>query len=369
MQHYSKKSILSLALLLPSSVFSTPFGSYDARTMAMGNAGVAAANLSSAAFYNPAMLALQESNKKKFHITLPILAINIADQQNVIDDLKNYQAAPSNSLQRTEIAKQMLNKPFFAEIQLGTVVAFKTKSYSLAINYNRHIGASIKTSASDLVTYLDTKLNVIGLDSQELGFTLAKSFHNNQNRFSVGINPKLVSVTPFSSSTLATSVNASNLDFINIDSSQNKQEFISLDLGFAYQMGAQFRAGFSLRDLISQRYVTAEGERIRSTPKARIGVAYEGRFYTVAADYDLSNNDPIAFESSSRFFSLGTELRFYKIAKMRLGYLHNSADSSNPVQMFSLGAGLNLFGAALDLTVVSNQKKVLSGAVQTGFSF
>ncbi|MDQ7016160.1 MAG: conjugal transfer protein TraF, partial [Gammaproteobacteria bacterium] len=260
------QSAFALVLLLPIDAFCTPFGSYDARTIAMGNAGVAAANLSAAAFYNPAMLALQGNNKKKFHITLPTLAINIADQHGVIDDLKNYQTAPSNSLQRTEIAKQILNKPFFAEAQLGTVAVFKEKSYSLALNYSRHIGASIKTSATDLVTYLDTKLNVIGLDSQELGLTLAKRFHNNQNRFSVGINPKLVSVTPFSSSTLATSVNASNLDFINTDSSQNKQEFISFDLGLAYQIGSQFRTGLSLRDLISQRYTTAEGKRIRSTP-------------------------------------------------------------------------------------------------------
>ncbi len=369
MHHYCKKAILSLALVLPNIAFCTPFGNYDARTMAMGNSGVAAANLSAAAFYNPAMLALQGENKKKFHITLPMLAINIADQQGVIDDLKSYQAAPSNSLQRTEIAKQILNKPFFAEIQLGTVVAFKTKSYSLAMNYSRHIGASIKTSANDLLTYLDTELNVIGLDSQELGVTFAKNFRSNQNQFSIGINPKFISATTFSNSTLATSVNASNLNFLNIDSNQTKQDFISLDLGLAYQVGSHFRAGFSIRDLVSQRYTTINGDTIRSTPKARLGLAYEGRFYTLAADYDLSNNDPIAFENSSRFFSLGAELHAYDKAKLRFGYLHNSADSTNPVQMFSLGAGLNLFGASLDFTVISNQQSVLSGAVQTGFSF
>jgi len=367
--HYCKKAILSLALVLPNIAFCTPFGNYDARTMAMGNSGVAAANLSSAAFYNPAMLALQGENKKKFHISLPMLAINIADQQGVIDDLKNYQAAPSNSLQRAEIAKQMLNKPFFAEIQLGTVVTFKANSYSLAMNYSRHIGASIKTSANDLLTYLDTELNVIGLDSQELGLTFAKEFRSNRNSFSVGINPKFVSASTFSSSTLATSINANNLDFINFSNSQNRQDLFSLDVGLAYQMGSHFRAGFSIRDLVRHRYTTVNGDIIRNTPKARLGAAYEGSFYTVAADYDLTNNSPIAFESPSRFFSLGAELRAYDAAKLRFGYLHNSADNNNPVQMFSLGAGFKLLGATLDFTIISNQQSVLSGAVQTGFSF
>jgi len=179
----------------------------------------------------------------------------------------------------------------------------------------------------------------------------------------------LISAATFSSSTLATSINTNNLSFINIDSNQNRQDFISLDVGLAYQVGSHFRAGFSIRDLVSHHYTTINGNTIRSTPKARLGLAYEDSFYTVAADYDLTNNSPIAFESSSRFFSLGAELRAYDAAKLRFGYLYNSADNTNPVQMFSLGAGFKLLGAALDFTVISNQQSVLSGAIQTGFSF
>ena len=54
-----------------SSSLAAPFGSFDARSVGMGGAGVAAGTIGNAAFFNPAMLAAQRA-EDDFSLLLPV---------------------------------------------------------------------------------------------------------------------------------------------------------------------------------------------------------------------------------------------------------------------------------------------------------
>ncbi|MDF1762918.1 MAG: conjugal transfer protein TraF [Oleibacter sp.] len=81
-----KKLLLASALsaiYLPASA--TPFMPMDARGLAMGNTGVASAKLAHAPAYNPSLLA-QAKDSDDFAIIFPQFGINVADEDNVIDE-------------------------------------------------------------------------------------------------------------------------------------------------------------------------------------------------------------------------------------------------------------------------------------------
>ncbi|HEY9051580.1 MAG TPA: conjugal transfer protein TraF, partial [Gammaproteobacteria bacterium] len=61
------KSLIAAGLFAAgmSSAYAAPYGFFDARSVAMGNVSVATGNVTTAAFSNPAMLAINE-NKDSF---------------------------------------------------------------------------------------------------------------------------------------------------------------------------------------------------------------------------------------------------------------------------------------------------------------
>lgn len=70
--------------LLSSVVQATSLGQFDARSLAMGGAGVAGAESANAAAYNPALMATP-SNKKSFSIIPLVLKVEAVDENDFID--------------------------------------------------------------------------------------------------------------------------------------------------------------------------------------------------------------------------------------------------------------------------------------------
>ncbi len=80
--------ILAL-MLLPLSVLALPYNALDARSMALGGAGVAAANKLSAGTMNPALLATEGGGD--LEVSFPIIGVRYRDPNNMLDDVESYQ--------------------------------------------------------------------------------------------------------------------------------------------------------------------------------------------------------------------------------------------------------------------------------------
>lgn len=75
-------------LLLSSLANAGSLGQFDARSLAMGSAGVAGANAANAAAYNPALMAT-EANSKSFSIIPFAISIEAVDENDFIDTLED----------------------------------------------------------------------------------------------------------------------------------------------------------------------------------------------------------------------------------------------------------------------------------------
>jgi len=77
---------IGIAISLPT--LATQFNANGARSMAMGGVGVASGRGVEAAFYNPALLSKQKNDD--YEIILPYFSVNVADDDNLIDDFDDF---------------------------------------------------------------------------------------------------------------------------------------------------------------------------------------------------------------------------------------------------------------------------------------
>jgi len=101
------KLAVSAALLFGSSMaLAIPFGSFDPRSMAMGGAGVAVGDASTAPLFNPALLSMTREDDH-FALVLPTFGIRIADPNKLRDSIDKFQAG--NYINNFQAAIDKLN--------------------------------------------------------------------------------------------------------------------------------------------------------------------------------------------------------------------------------------------------------------------
>lgn len=76
-------------MVLPLPALALPFNSLDARSMALGGAGVASSNSAGAAVMNPALLATD--TEQGMVVQFPVLGVRYRDPNNMLDDVDSYQ--------------------------------------------------------------------------------------------------------------------------------------------------------------------------------------------------------------------------------------------------------------------------------------
>ncbi len=79
----------SVALLMTTATLAVPFNSFDPKSMAMGGAGVAVANPSTASFFNPALLSIAET-KDDFAIEFPVFGVRVYDPDDFADAVDDF---------------------------------------------------------------------------------------------------------------------------------------------------------------------------------------------------------------------------------------------------------------------------------------
>ena len=391
MKHY--KSILTAALV---AVFAAPANagnfSVEARSLGMGNARVATADIATAPFANPGMLAYQRS-RDDFSLLIGVGAF-LRDPDDVVDKVdafqdafNSFEADPvgniSEGLRAVEIAQSLEGNIIAPEATVLLSTGFAAEKWAFAVSARADaIGAGTVTNISQSVIDLqDPTKNILELEgvlTTELGFSLAKNFQMLGRKIAVGVKPKYVKVDNIHLSESISTIDTGLGDLID-ESSNDLGDYTTFDLGLVMGLTEHTQIGLVATNLVSHKinYVTSSGvpASFSFDTQARLGIAYRSDLLTLGADLDLIENDALfssqSFEAlKTQFLALGGEFNIFDFMQLRIGAQKNIADGISDAakeNMYSAGLGF-WFGFNLDLAVVA-QSGSLGGLLQTGFRF
>ena len=358
-QHLFVASILTI---LSGTALAAPFSVFDARSAGMGGTGVASAHISSAPFYNPAMLASQRE-EEDFSLLLGA-GVSAQDNNKLIDDLEAFDSAYSASdataaqTAITSASGKQLSIQGAGFLALG--VAGET--WSFAGSSNAYVQANVSVT-EDLGNVLNSDITFTGVVITETGISIARKFGN----LSIGITPKTQDVTSYDAS-VDIANNSDLSDIIDIATTTGKTEHGSttnLDIGIVYKLTENWKLGGVMRNALSEDYNTILSKKVTLDPQTRAGIAYTGDTITFAVDYDLAKNDPIITGGEeTQYLNAGVELDLADFFQLRGGFSSNTANSASE-DTYSIGLGFNILAVQLDIAAVGNDNSV-SGYVQLG---
>ena len=387
------KRILSVALVavLSGSVDAVPF-SLEARSLGMGNARVATADIATAPFANPGMLSFQPS-RKDFSLLLGVGGF-LNDGDEVIDKIDDYQAAYNNfqadpvgnideGVRAVDIAQSLEGDVIAPEATVMISTGYSGEKWAFAVSARADaIAAGTVTDISQTVLDLTdpTKniLEVEGVLTAELGVSVARNFQVLGQKVAVGVTPKYVKVDNIHLSESISSVETGLGDLID-DSVKDLGDFTTLDVGLVMGLTERTKIGLVVTNLVSNKinFTNSSGNpaTLSFDTQARLGVAYRNDMLTLGADVDLIENDALLTSQNfqalkSQNISLGGEFNLFDFMQLRIGAQKNMADGISEAakdNLYTAGIGF-WFGFNLDLAVVS-QNDSLGGFLQTGFRF
>jgi hypothetical protein len=391
MKHYKKILSAFVMTVLSSSADASSFA-VEARSLGMGNVRVATADIATAPFANPGMLAFQRS-REDFSLLLGVGAF-LRDPDGIVDKISDYQTAfdsfqadPINNIadgnRAVAIAQSLEGDILAPDASVLFSTGFSGKKWAFAISARADaIAAGTVTNISQTVTELsDPSKNILELEgvlTSELGASLARNFQVFGQKIAVGIKPKYVKVDNIH---LRESISTVDTDIGNLidDSKNDLGDYTTVDIGFVTGLTEHTQIGLLATNLVSHKinYVSAAGNPATFSfdTQARLGIAYRSDFLTLGADLDLIENDALFTSQNfqalkSQYASAGGEFNIYDFMQLRLGVQKNIADGISDAakeNLYTAGIGF-WFGFNVDLAVVS-QNNSLGGFLQAGFRF
>jgi hypothetical protein len=347
-------AVSTCCFLLAGNAVAAPFGAFDARSAGMGHVGVAAGTLSNAAFYNPALLAVQRADDDLAFIATA--GARVADAENLIDDVDAFQAAYNAG--DPDAAQAALTrasgKAMFAQGDGGLALALAGDRNAGAFSVQSHVGAAIAvTDPTPSGTPEDSELNFVGVEIQEVGLSLAHRF-DIADGMAIGLTPKYVRVSTYSYSEPLVTASTDPVDLID-SRNQMESDTVNLDAGIVFGHANGWRAGLVGRNLIEKEFAMVNGGTIKLSPQARAGLAYVSGWGTVAADLDLIENEPVSFEGKTQMAAVGVELNAFDLLQVRAGFQRNlAADATEDQDTYSAGVGFSPFGLHVDVAAMTN---------------
>ncbi|MCC6208019.1 MAG: conjugal transfer protein TraF [Gammaproteobacteria bacterium] len=388
-----------------------PFNSFDPRSFGMGGAGVAAGTSANAVFLNPALLAAAREGED-FSLELPILGGRISDPDELIDAIDEfsdqdpigdfsaavdaYTATPGSitaaAVETTgdaliEQLRNLSDKALTGEGDAAVVIGIPGRKFGISILANAYLvgGVTDEVTGADLAAVQQAIDDALGTQPvtdptdtltssvsarfaflSEVGVSIAREF-DVLGGIAVGLTPKYVGVRTFDYRFVGNEIDNAEID---LSQGERKDSGFNVDVGIAKDYGNGWKAGLTIRNLLAREYETALGNTFKIEPMTRLGVAHQNDWVTVAADIDLTENEPAGFDSRTQYAAVGVELDLFDTAQLRLGYRHNMSDVPAGVEqgVATAGIGFSPFGIHFDLGVAGNSDEI-GAAFQLGFRF
>ena len=394
------RKLALLCTLIPSFFAYSGQEYYEARSDAMGGAGVAASNHEGAAFVNPALLGINAHKDNSAVLLMPVLGVDMADSDNMIDKfdslIDSYDGLAASidagnsadiDVYRDELIldlESLKGTSAYASAGLGFSVAIPHQRMPIAIFYKSYVNAvgaaNIAQADIDALTALDpvnppevtdllSEGQVIGGAVSDLGVALSFPLSIVNMPISIGISPKFQRIDTYNYIANANNFSASDFDDVEY---RNDETNFNVDVGFAIEPINGLVFGLSGRNLISQDVETNEVEGNKFTyrvePLVTAGVAYDWRRLTVTTDVDLVENKKFKELDGTQYWRVGGEVRAFDWMSLRLGYRHDMKDST--ANIYSIGSGFTIGESFfLDFTGMFGNDEALGGVLQTSYHF
>jgi len=347
-----KRSLLTASLIAVSisNVHALPYGFYDARSVAMGNVSVATGGITTAALSNPGMLSVNE-NDDTFAMLLPAIGVQAIDEQ-------------------VEILQELEGASLIAAVIPNAAFVYSGDSFTMGVTLRAN--AVVSAGLTDVVIPTlanpvepDAVVRALGVAITEIGVPIGTDFSFSGMQLSVGVTPRFMQVEVIEYSERLSTIDVEN---IPDQDSEDLGSFTTFDAGVTLNIVNTFRVGLVAKNLIEETKTTRLGTNINFETQYRVGAAFDAGFMRIAADLDLTEIKPIAFENPSKSFSVGAEFDAFSVAQLRVGYQTNLASGATDPDLLSVGVGFWL-GFNLDVAVVAGDDSSFGAFVQTGFHF
>ena len=370
-----KRSLLAASLTAASisNVHALPYGFYDARSVAMGNVSVATGGITTAALSNPGMLSVNE-NDDTFAMLLPAIGVQAIDDGGVIDLVDEFQAIDDGSagsiVRQIEILQELDGASLIAAVIPNAAFVYSGDRFSMGVTLRANVIVSagltdVVIPAQNNLVPPDGTVSALGIAITEIGVPIGTAFSFSGMQLSVGVTPRFMQVEAIEYSERLSTIDVEN---IPDQDSEDLGSFTTFDAGVTLNIVNTFRVGLVAKNLIEETKTTRLGSNINFETQYRVGAAFDAGFMRIAADLDLTEIKPIAFENPSKSFSVGAEFDAFSVAQLRVGYQSNLASGATDPDLLSVGVGFWL-GFNLDVAVVAGDDSSFGAFVQTGFHF
>jgi len=366
-----------MAALAAPTASALPFGTFDARSAAMGGVGVATGNRF-ASFNNPALLTTADEIHEWF-LLFPTVGRQLGDPDKLDDDFDAFQQAadsldanptPANR-DAVQSSLDALDGAVYEESGNGAfMLAVPSRILSGAAFVNVYKGFNVRPKLdvdnllTDPPTY-NSELEYRGFSVLENGVSAAKLFEGGKNWWSewaVGFNAKFLLVEGY-----GYSENVRSAELKLDDSQRVNGSAFNVDVGVLKEFGV-FKLGLVGKNLFATNfdYGRLSGEQFEIGPQVRLGMAYQSRHAVLELDVDLTENEPLGFGPVTRIAALGWEYQLARWFTLRAGYRQNMVDT----KAGSASAGLGLLFGALYIDIAGSTGDAQDGvAAQLGFQF
>ena len=372
----------------------TAFGIYDARTLAMGGTSVASANNDNAQHYNAALLAFNEEIEEKTRdsrflfpmivpqvaesvITLeelsqddPSRAITTATSNfNLLPDAVSAQAVLDATANLDAALANLDGEDISSDIYFGMAVSEPGKLQGAGFFMGARLlaGGQSTVSAADravLAAYqegltfiasggargaprpelfdangalidpggdFDSTVNATGALITEAGVAMSQQFFLFGKPLAAGFSFKVQRIDTFE--------DVERVVDGRTDTERNSLYHgdVNFDIGLVREFGEHWRVGLAVKDIIPHNYDTSLGTAIRLRPRARIGAAYQKGGLQIAADADVTQNEPLGSERPTQELGVGAEWALSSPLKLRAGYRHDMRGNRDGVVSFGVG--------------------------------
>jgi len=385
--------------LFSKSIHAIPF-SFDARSLGMGGASVASADLATAAWSNPAMLTNQRVDGD-FSLLIG-LGVFIRDNDDLVGDIKDFQDADDDRkdagnagdlegesaalLEMYSIVNGIEDKIIAPEatalIAAGKAfesfaMAFSVRADAIAGGVVTNLSCNVIEPGCDPDELLSEEFNILNVDgvlATEFGISFAKDFKLWDRKVSIGVKPKMVELVAFSESESILTINGGDDFAIDQENKKDLGTFDTVDLGLAIDLSDSIRMGLNVQNLFTDEFDLFDQTLVFDT-EVRIGIAYYNKSLTLAADLDLTENEPLLPNISfaglrKQNLVIGAEFNTFDFLKLRLGVEKNVAsDISDGASEPTYTAGIGLWlGFNLDIAFIVSDHS-FGGVLQTDIRF